>query len=356
MNMLERDESLMAEFPDRNPNPVLALSQTGELLYANPATEHFLQRFGMAAADYSRMLPSDLAQRLADMRQAGVNYMQWEHDYRGRAFACNVVELEEKGICHLYLTDVTERREAEQKVIERTRELEEARNQLPERERLAAIGEFASAIAHEIRSPLSTLTMALDYFNGLADLPEAAQKRAALGCSETARLQRLLDEILLYAKPYSIDAREIKLSRLVSSTLDTIRDMPLSQGREIRVGEVPKGTFLCGDLDKLKQVFLNLLINALEAVPEGEVVEWSFDSDQACTHIRTTVSNGGDPVPADLLEKITQPFVTSKTSGTGLGLAIVKRIVDEHNGRLTIHSSAAQGTVVELCFTCECRI
>ncbi|MBE9040596.1 HAMP domain-containing histidine kinase, partial [Oscillatoriales cyanobacterium LEGE 11467] len=100
---------------------------------------------------------------------------------------------------------------------------------------------------------------------------------------------------------------------------------------------------LRGDRDKLKQVFVNLVQNACDASPAGETVTCRVECDR---HIHVQIGNGGEPIPADVIPKLTQPFYTTKPSGTGLGLAIVKRIVEAHGGELSIASDAQTGTTV----------
>lgn len=103
-----------------------------------------------------------------------------------------------------------------------------------------------------------------------------------------------------------------------------------------------------GYKDKLKQVFINIVRNACEAVAEGDTVTWAVDNcihpDQVCIQIH----NNGNPIPPDVLPRLTEPFYTTKSSGTGLGLASVKRIVEAHGGELSIRSTAEDGTIVSV--------
>ncbi len=103
-----------------------------------------------------------------------------------------------------------------------------------------------------------------------------------------------------------------------------------------------------GDADKLKQVLINLVSNACEAIEPGNAVTCYLEpeSDQVCLKIH----NGGKPIPSDVLPKLTKPFFTTKSTGTGLGLAIVKRIVEAHGGSFTIESAVETGTIVSVVF------
>jgi signal transduction histidine kinase len=102
-----------------------------------------------------------------------------------------------------------------------------------------------------------------------------------------------------------------------------------------------------GDKDKLKQVFINILRNACEAVTPGDIIKWKVD----CCHINQVcinVHNGGEPIPSEFISKLSQPFFSTKSSGTGLGLAITKRIVNAHSGELSICSDLLTGTTVSV--------
>lgn len=236
-----------------------------------------------------------------------------------------------------------ERLEAE--VVKRTIELRAAQAKLIEQERLAAIGEFAAMIVHEIRNPLTTVQLGLNHFAKL-DLSESTCARLSLATSEAQRLANLLDEILLYSKPQILQLAEIEINAFIQALLILLRSLPEVQERSIVF--VPWDLPICilADADKLKQVFINLIRNACEAIAPGATIRWTVTlmTDQICLSIQ----NGGAPIPLELLPKLTQPFYSTKAEGTGLGLAIVKRIVEAHSGSLSITSSEREGTIVQV--------
>lgn len=233
----------------------------------------------------------------------------------------------------------------EQEVATRTEELRVAQAKLIERERLAAIGQFAAMIVHEVRNPLTTIDMGLKYAQKV--LSVSAQERLALSLSESYRLKHLLNEILLYAKPQVLQLSKLNLNKILDELLIQIREMPEAFERGIElVNALPEAEVL-GDLDKLKQAFINLFRNALEAIAPGNTVRCEIvrcaSSNQVCIQFH----NGGEAIPPEMLPKLTEPFYSTKPSGTGLGLAIVKRIIIAHGGELTI-ASTAQGTTVSV--------
>lgn len=246
---------------------------------------------------------------------------------------------------HLYQQQCQFNQILEAKVEQRTAELRTAQAKLVEQERLAAIGEFAAIIVHEIRNPLTTMIMGLKY-SQKSLLAEAAVERLSLALSEADRLERLLSEILLYAKPQVLQLCELDVNEFISELLKSICEMPEALSRQIEFIPASSAIKFLGDKDKLKQVFINIVRNACEAVSPGDVVKCKVDllADRVCIH----VCNQGDRIPREVLSKLTQPFFSTKSSGTGLGLAITKRIVNAHGGELSIESELVSGTKVSV--------
>ncbi|KAM3098213.1 two-component system sensor histidine kinase NtrB [Phormidesmis sp. 146-12] len=215
-----------------------------------------------------------------------------------------------------------------------------------ERERLAAIGEFTAMIVHEVRNPLTTIVMGLTHAQKVMQ-SDSDQQCLALALSESHRLNHLLNEILSYAKPQILNRSALNLDEFLNALLIQIQDLPEAAERQTSyVNEIPNIEVMA-DADKLKQVFLNLFRNALEAIAADETVDCfvspGIRSDSICIRIQ----NGGTPIPAELLPQLTLPFCSTKPSGTGLGLAISERILVAHEGELTIASSSA-GTIVSV--------
>lgn len=247
---------------------------------------------------------------------------------------------------HLYQQQRQFNEALEVEVQKRTEELRVAQAKLVEQERLAAIGEFAAMIVHEIRNPLTTIVMGLKYFKKII-LAIPAQERLALALDEASRLERLLGEILQYAKPQVVQRVEFELNQFMHKLLATIRETPEAQERQIEFIAALSLVRVSGDQDKLKQVFINLIRNACEAVSAGDVIRWEVDA-SATAYVSISIHNGGEPIPADVLPKLTQPFCSTKPGGTGLGLAITKRIVHAHGGALSIQSAPEIGTIVRV--------
>ncbi|ELR97309.1 GAF domain-containing sensor histidine kinase [Gloeocapsa sp. PCC 73106] len=235
----------------------------------------------------------------------------------------------------------------EAEVIKQTEALRLAQARIIEQERLAAIGEFASMIVHEIRNPLTTILMVINYFQKIYTT-ERDQLRANLAVEEAQRLQNLLKEILLYAKPQKLELERFNINQFIETTLLTLEEMPEVQERKLKFIPVIPSVQVLADKDKLKQVLINLVRNAVEAIAPGEIVTCKVEKEPETDLISIGIHNGGIPIPKELLPKITQPFCSGKPGGTGLGLAIVKRIVEAHGGSLSIQSDAKSGTLIKI--------
>lgn len=238
----------------------------------------------------------------------------------------------------------------EKEVAARTAELRAAQAQLIEQARLAAIGEFTAMIVHEIRNPLTTIGMGLTALQS-SDLSERDRNRLSLASAEESRLKQLLNEILQYAKPQALETTSFSLHQLVAETVETLSEQPDIKTRQLRFESVPTGIEIVGDRDKLKQVVINLISNACEAIEAQDEVVITIEkvsSDAGSHQARVVVKNGGEPIPPAVLAQLTKPFFSTKSAGNGLGLAIVNRIVEAHQGSLSFSSSAEAGTIAEV--------
>ncbi|MES9902245.1 MAG: ATP-binding protein, partial [Sedimenticola sp.] len=212
---------------------------------------------------------------------------------------------------------------------------------LVEHVRLASIGEFASGIAHEIRSPLSTITMALDYFQR-SELPGSAGKRAELAHHEAERVARLLDEMLLYAKPLALNLESLDLQSLIKELCETNLTLPEAKGQHFSLNTALPSAVILGDRDRLIQIFLNLARNACEVAPEGSQINWKLSKDVPAEMLTVDITNEGDHISEELQKKLFEPFFTTKSAGMGLGLSIVKRMVEAHGGEIHIISAPGE--------------
>ncbi|GAB4473749.1 MAG: hypothetical protein OHK0037_34360 [Elainellaceae cyanobacterium] len=222
----------------------------------------------------------------------------------------------------------------------------QSQEDLMERDRLAALGEFTAMIVHEARNPLTTIELGLKHAKKVLN-SDADLQRIALALSESQRLNQLLSELLDYAKPKPLNLSITNVDAFLKAMLVQIQDLPEAVDRSIHyVNEAP-AVEVMADINKLKQVFLNLFRNALEAIAIQEgvscLVKYNVPDHCICISIR----NAGKPIPSELLPHLGTPFFSTKSGGTGLGLAISKQIVIAHGGSLKILSFAKE-TIVSI--------
>jgi two-component system sensor histidine kinase HydH len=210
-------------------------------------------------------------------------------------------------------------------------------------ERLATVGNLAAAVAHEIRNPLSAISMGLQRLRAEFEPAEREEYRRMVDLvqGEVRRLNAIVEEFLSLARPIELRPEPVPVAAL----LDEIRRLVEPQAG--RAGIVVEETVpdslpnLRADRDRIKQVLLNLVLNAIEAMPSGgRLTLGAAASGPALT---LTVTDTGSGIPPDLLPRVFEPYVTSKTRGLGLGLAIARRIVEAHGGRIEAESGAGQG-------------
>ncbi len=232
-------------------------------------------------------------------------------------------------------------------------ELEQAKERLLVEEKLAAVGRFSSAIAHEIRNPVAMISSALSTALSRGPSSTEGQEMFAIAAKEASRLERLTTDFLAYARPRSPS----KERGDVSDSIGYIGEICRARATELAVGiraEAPEGLWADVDGSQLQQALLNLAMNAIEASPSGATVV--LRGKVADNKILVEVENGHGPIPDDSVGCIFEPFFTTKPTGTGLGLAIARNIVLGLGGDLLLscnRSDMVRFSIVLPAYTAE---
>lgn len=226
----------------------------------------------------------------------------------------------------------------------RAAEEEARRLQLERVEHLAAVGELATGLAHEIRNPLSGVKAVVDFMAQEAGGDDAS-RRAVLhdASSELSRINEIISELLQYARPKLPKLVVLDLNELVRSAVSLTATPAVAAGADVRFALDPELPPVLGDTALLRQVLVNLVINALQAAIAPNVATVEVATGVADGFVWCRVRDNGTGVPAARAEAIFKPFVTTKTRGTGLGLAVSRRIVELHGGRLALDNPGESG-------------
>jgi two-component system sensor histidine kinase PilS (NtrC family) len=224
----------------------------------------------------------------------------------------------------------------------------EMEDQIRRQERLATVGSLAAGIAHEIRNPLAALSGSIQVLQGELNLKDDNKRLMDIVLHETDRLNAIITEFLEYARPTSSQADNIEFLSLLDETITLLRNSKNFHERIIVQREIDPHIVLKGDPQRLRQVFWNLLINACQAMPDGGIltimaVPFS-QAEEDASWCQITISDTGHGITDKDRGKIFDPFFTTKAGGTGLGLAIAYRIVDDHQGGITVESEPGKGT------------
>lgn len=221
-------------------------------------------------------------------------------------------------------------------------------------ERLAALGRLVAGMAHEIRNPLNSISGYSQYLKGKFDSDTAEGKALDVIVKEVDRLNRVITELLDFSRPREPELEPLDLSNIVRSTLALIARETASQGVTV-VEELPETqVMVMGHADTLKQLLLNLSLNALQAMPDGGVLNIQTGLYGVRPFLK--ISDTGSGIPEESQESIFEPFYTTRESGTGLGLAIVHRIVLDHGAEIRVESSPGAGATFIVRFPGGCEI
>lgn len=234
-------------------------------------------------------------------------------------------------------------------ILRDLRDIRSLEKEVQRSERLASLGRMAAGIAHEIRNPLSSIKGFAQYFRNKFPPDSEDRNYATVMADEVDRLNRVIQDLLNFARPQEPNLKPVDLPPLIRHALRLIRSD--IRDKDIRVTEdIPADTdfTIAGDNDMLTQVFLNLFLNAIDAMQPGGRLRIALRKNQQ--DIEVQISDDGEGIPRENLSRIFDPFFTSKKGGTGLGLAIVYRIVESHRGEIKVNSEPGKGSTFVLRF------
>jgi signal transduction histidine kinase len=230
-------------------------------------------------------------------------------------------------------------------MTEKLREIRDLQNRMHQSEKLALMGELAMGVAHEVRNPLGAIKTCGQFLEEKIGHEQKLTKFTQLITRETERLDQLVSRLLNFARPAEQSLQYEDVNELLDNAI-TLAILKIN-GPRIRVekrfaSSLPQ---LYVDAKRLSQAFLNIILNAIDSMPGDGLLTFATSLEKGLGREIITVSDTGEGIPAENMDKIFYPYFTTRSKGTGLGLAIVQQIVNEHNGTIDVQSKVGEGTV-----------
>lgn len=263
--------------------------------------------------------------------------------------------IEELGRIILAYSEVTDRLQKSHEQLTQTveslrEELSEKNRQLERKNRLAALGEMAAGLAHEIRNPLGGIHLYASMLaQDLGDREEPLRIVRKIS-SGVKRLEELVGRVLQFTREITIQPQPMDLAAVVHQAAEYASKTMEERGVQCEISG-PRSLPVTADPLLLGQVILNLLLNAAEAIDGAGVVQVSYSrppEDSNARQFHLIVRDTGEGIPSQIMDRIFNPFFTTKDSGTGLGLAIVHRIVEAHEGTIVVTNAEGGGARFEV--------
>ncbi|WP_206916551.1 ATP-binding protein [Alicyclobacillus suci] len=336
----------MESFFNHTTDALSVFDTSMRIVMVNPAFESL---FGYTQAELAgHLLPITPAAELEDIRTKFHEVVQGKVPF---------VEYEGKKICKNGQTlDVLVRlspiRNARGKIVSISavsKDMTELRNtqqMLINYEKLRAVGQLAAGIAHEIRNPLTSVMGFLQLMENT--VPDSQQKYFSVMQNELARIESITNEMLALAKPQAMQYRPINLPDVLMDTVNLLSAQAHMNNIEIEIQFDSNEAPVLAEFNRLKQVFVNVIKNGMESMNGGGVLQIRMH--QTGELVIVSFSDHGSGIPEEIMNKIGDPFFTTKEDGTGLGLLVSQNIIRDHSGTMDITSEYGKGTTVTISF------
>lgn len=325
------------------PIGLIALNNQGKIITCNEKAQSVLNVACRDALDRDAItiLPEPLKKILTELPASG-GFLERDiqliaADGKEHIWETVAAELMDEGLPAgriLLIRDVTAIRQMENEVT-RTRHLN-------------SIGSLAAGVAHEIRNPLSSIKGFAVYFKERLSGNKEDEQTADVMIAETERLNRVISQLIEFARPLKLKKEKVQFVDLVQHTIKLIAADAQKNKISVEIDAAAQMPALEVDPDKIKQVLLNIFLNSLAALKEGG--DLKIELSPGTDNLTVIISDNGTGIEKMDLPKIYDPYFTSKPAGTGLGLAVVQKIMEAHGGRINVESTSGEGTKVFLFF------
>jgi two-component system, NtrC family, sensor histidine kinase HydH len=331
-------QALAAKVVASLPVGLVVTDRDGRVAYVNGVAERVMGKleFELAGKDDVQVLPPELV-ALTGRLSSGAAVLEDEIDLARPDGGISPVGLSGSDIL------TAEGQFAGRLYILRDlRDVRELQSEIRRREKLAALGSLAAGMAHEVRNPLSSIKGFATYLGGKFPKGSEEEEAAAVMIQETERLNRVISELLEFARPSDIKPKPVAIDDLIARSLKLIAPDAAHKGVGVEA-EIAEGVGLITlDPDRMIQALLNVYLNAIQAMDSGGTLRVRAGEEGSL--LRLDIEDTGSGIQAQDVSRVFDPYYTSKAQGTGLGLAIVHKIVEAHGGQVKVLSTPGVGT------------
>ena len=229
-------------------------------------------------------------------------------------------------------------------------ELKDTRDQLLQSERLATIGKFANEVAHEIKNPLQAIKTFVEYAPIKRDDKKFIENFSRVAGGEIERINAFVKQLVGFSKPKPLNFQPVDINQLLDATTLLLENDFKKKRISVKRKYFKQDILFLADKNQIKQIFLNLLLNSIEAMDERKTNQLSIETMPDSNKITVKITDTGCGISKEEMHHLFEPFFSTKQSGAGLGLTIVKNIVENHNGEILVKSSLEEGTEFTLKF------
>ena len=227
-------------------------------------------------------------------------------------------------------------------------ELKKTQEELVRSEKLATAGELAAAVAHEIRNPLSIIGMSIQHLQDKLDSEDPRGEFTRVVMNNVQRLDKISKRLIEFARPHPLHLSSYDINKILTQTLNLMNRKCISQKVKIIKDYQHNLPLVSIDEEHMEEVFLNIINNALSAMPDGGVLKVRTWLEPKENYVKIALTDTGPGIPVENLDKIFNPFFTTRADGTGLGLSIVQRIINEHGGSISVQSQGGTTFTISL--------
>ncbi|KQC48303.1 Two-component sensor histidine kinase [Geobacillus stearothermophilus] len=340
---LRESEQKFRSIFDHSMDGILLWDEQHRIIDANPIA------CGIFSAEKEALLGRKVGELLPDRARRQLNKLMAECQRAGEASGEvefsdetkeRIIEFSLKkevisGVGMMTFRDMTERKEMEL--------------QLRKSDTLNVVGELAAGIAHEIRNPMTALKGFIQLLQGSIDGDYSMYFNVIM--SELKRIESIITEFLVLAKPQAVQYKQNDICKIMQDTIDLISAQAMMNNVQI-IADFDRGLppVYC-ELNQLKQVFINILKNAIEVMPKGGDITVRIA--RMGKNVRISITDQGVGIPKDKIKKLGEPFYTTKERGTGLGLMVSYKIIEEHQGKIDVESEVGVGTTFHITLPIE---